>query len=133
MFFWKSFSAAAHAAETAKQIKREQILFFMLRNISFFPVSGSPLFGGGDVIALNENVGYGRAAHVGFLRTTTPYALLLNPDLVATTSDVEQLFAAARRQDGDTALWSPETHENVLRKDRSNASTGSLDARCFST
>jgi len=47
MFFWKSFSAAAHAAETAKQIKREQILFFMLRNISFFPFREARFFGGG--------------------------------------------------------------------------------------
>ncbi len=36
-----------------------------------------------EIIALEQNIGYGRAANVGLRKIKTPYALLLNPDLTA--------------------------------------------------
>jgi len=58
-----------------------------------------------EVISLDKNVGYGRAANIGFRQVKTPYALLLNPDLIAKTEDLERFLRVAERDDENTALW----------------------------
>jgi GT2 family glycosyltransferase len=50
---------------------------------------------GVEVIALNSNLGFGRASNVGLGETKTPYAFLLNPDCVLSPGSLEALVAAA--------------------------------------
>ncbi|WP_417546633.1 glycosyltransferase family 2 protein [Marinobacter sp.] len=48
-------------------------------------------FPGADVVCLERNIGYGRAANRGFARVKTGYALLLNPDIVGTLDKIRLL------------------------------------------
>ncbi len=59
-----------------------------------------------ELIALEQNIGYGRAANIGMEKVETPYALLLNPDLTASISDVKKLFTHTQN-DQSTAIWAP--------------------------
>jgi GT2 family glycosyltransferase len=60
-----------------------------------------------DVIELEQNIGYGRAANVGLNKADTSYALLLNPDLKAAPDDIERLLAHAQSDPSNTAIWGP--------------------------
>lgn len=62
-----------------------------------------------EVLAMEQNLGYGRAANVGLEKVRTPYALLLNPDLVATTSEIDKLLAEAEQSPTEAAIWGPAT------------------------
>ena len=66
-----------------------------------------------EVIAMKNNIGYGRAANVGLRKTETPYALLLNPDLIATWEEIEKLLVHAKNDTSNTAVWGPAS----LKKD----------------
>ncbi|MFC1467967.1 glycosyltransferase family 2 protein [Verrucomicrobiota bacterium] len=66
-----------------------------------------------DVISLDKNIGYGRAANVGLRKADTPYALLLNPDLVTSPEDIQQLLEYAENDTSNTAIWGPAS----LKKD----------------
>ena len=70
-------------------------------------------FPGVEVIAQQQNIGYGRAANVMLRRADTPYALLLNPDLTTTPADIRRLWDYAKSDTSNTAIWGPAT----LRKD----------------
>lgn len=70
-------------------------------------------FPGARVKALPQNIGYGRAANVGLGMIKTPYALLLNPDLIASSDDVERLLARAQ-SDPDSAIWGPASRKEDL-------------------
>ena len=70
-------------------------------------------FPGVEVIAQQQNVGYGRAANVMLRKADTPYALLLNPDLTTTPADIKKLWDYAKSDTSNTAIWGPAT----LRKD----------------
>ncbi|MBM3565481.1 MAG: glycosyltransferase family 2 protein [Alphaproteobacteria bacterium] len=48
-----------------------------------------------QIVRQDENVGFGRAANVGFARVATPYAILLNPDAFCPAETVNRLLAAA--------------------------------------
>jgi len=48
-----------------------------------------------DLIALDENRGYGTAANVGFATKKTPFVLLLNADVWAVDNAVERLVSCA--------------------------------------
>jgi GT2 family glycosyltransferase len=69
------------------------------------------------VILQGTNTGYGRAANVGLRMAATRYVLLLNPDLTATTEQVEKLLARAQQDQDNTAIWGPATRE----EDRADA------------
>ena len=58
-------------------------------------------------IALKQNIGYGRAANLGLEAVETPYALLINPDLIANTEAVQGLLTHALNDDTQTAIWGP--------------------------
>jgi len=62
-----------------------------------------------QVIALGQNIGYGRAANVALGKVETPYALLLNPDLIASYETVERLLEHAIASSDDVAIWGPAT------------------------
>lgn len=62
-----------------------------------------------EVIDAGGNLGYGRAANIGLSRAMGDYALLLNPDLLASPEDIDRLLAHARRDSDDTAIWGPAT------------------------
>jgi GT2 family glycosyltransferase len=64
-------------------------------------------FPGVEIIALPQNIGYGRAANVGLCHVTTPYALLLNPDLMVADKDIDKLFAHTKTSPDNTAIWGP--------------------------
>jgi len=70
-------------------------------------------FPGVEVIAQKQNAGYGRAANVALRNADTPFALLLNPDLTTTPADIRKLWAYAKNDTSNTAIWGPAT----LRKD----------------
>ncbi|MFZ5723707.1 MAG: glycosyltransferase family 2 protein [Pseudomonadota bacterium] len=62
-----------------------------------------------QVIRLARNEGYGRAANRGLAAVATPYAFLLNPDLLMTTDIVESMLAFAQQH--DASLCAPAVKE----------------------
>lgn len=60
-----------------------------------------------EVIALDKNIGYGRAANIAFRNIQTPYAMLLNPDLFAGNDSVKQMMRHAEQVDPDVAILGP--------------------------
>lgn len=64
------------------------------------------------VKALPKNIGYGRAANAGLDMVKTPYALLLNPDLVASADDIQRLLDHARVDHDNTAIWGPASQQS---------------------
>lgn len=71
----------------------------------------SERFPAAEIIRLETNRGYGRAANAGLCLATTPYALLLNPDLTVTTNQVNALLRYTKTCDKKTAIWGPETRK----------------------
>lgn len=65
------------------------------------------------VLAEPINLGYGRAANRALTQVTTPYALLLNPDIIATEAQARQLVTRAKNLGPELALLAPA----VKRKD----------------
>jgi GT2 family glycosyltransferase len=70
-----------------------------------------------EVIALKQNIGYGRAANVGLRNTETPYALLLNPDLKTTAEKIEKLLGLTRNDADNTVIWGPATRRDDFTGD----------------
>ncbi|MBI9020708.1 MAG: glycosyltransferase family 2 protein [Verrucomicrobia bacterium] len=64
-----------------------------------------------EIVRLEKNRGYGRAANAGLCLTTTPYALLLNPDLTVTTNEIDALLRHTKTSTENTAVWGPATRE----------------------
>jgi N-acetylglucosaminyl-diphospho-decaprenol L-rhamnosyltransferase len=62
-----------------------------------------------DVIEQEQNIGYGRAANVALRKTITPYALLLNADIITNTADIKKLLLHAIEETSNTAIWAPTT------------------------
>jgi N-acetylglucosaminyl-diphospho-decaprenol L-rhamnosyltransferase len=69
-----------------------------------------------EILAMEQNLGYGRAANVGLKKVRTPYALLLNPDLVVTTSEIDKLLAEAEQSPPKAAIWGPATSIDEVAK-----------------
>ncbi len=61
---------------------------------------------GATLIRNARNEGYGRANNIGMAAVTTPYALIVNPDLVVGRGSVKALLEAAGRW-LDAALFAP--------------------------
>ena len=51
-----------------------------------------------DVVALDTNVGFGSGANVGVARTTTPYVVILNPDLEVEPGATKALVDVLERE-----------------------------------
>ncbi len=72
-------------------------------------------FPGVQVVALTENVGYGRACHRGLEEVRAPVTALLNPDVELIDDSLRVLLAEAVRADAPKRLLAP----RVLNRDGS--------------
>lgn len=59
------------------------------------------------VIQMDRNIGYGRAANVGFKNCRSRFGLLLNPDLHISEKTVLELYHTAIADPDNTAIWAP--------------------------
>lgn len=62
-----------------------------------------------EVIAMDKNLGYGRAANVALEKIETPYALLINPDIIVSPEQIDALINKAQKHQ-DSAIFAPATH-----------------------
>ena len=60
-----------------------------------------------EIIALNQNIGYGRAANRALEKVSTPYALLLNPDLNVTPAEIDAFLLEVRKSNRKAAVFAP--------------------------
>ncbi len=65
---------------------------------------------GGPLIQTGKNLGYGRANNIGARAATTPYIMVINPDVVVEPGAVAALVAAAESDPGQ-ALFAPKIIE----------------------
>ena len=65
------------------------------------------------LIALEENIGYGCAANRALVKVTTPYALLLNPDITFEINALENLVKYAK-DSSDFAIMAPTTNTTSI-------------------
>ena len=86
----------------------------------------SRTFSGHNVVQMDRNVGYGRAANKGLALCRSRYALLLNPDLTLFEELIDQLLLVAVADDDATAIWAPAT----TSADCSDSPPVSVDAVC---
>jgi len=63
-----------------------------------------------DVIELGRNIGFGGANNVALEKVETPFALLLNPDCVASPEAIEALLIAAARYP-NAAILAPKLYD----------------------
>ncbi|MEW9673279.1 glycosyltransferase family 2 protein [Ammoniphilus sp. 3BR4] len=63
------------------------------------------LFGGFNVIALQDNVGFGPANNIGVKNTQQPYIFFLNIDTELEKDSISELIQAAETSDDDIGLW----------------------------
>ncbi len=62
------------------------------------------------VIKLDQNIGYGRATNVALERIETKYALLVNPDMLLTQNQIDELVEKATHFP-DVTIFAPATQE----------------------
>jgi len=74
-------------------------------------------FPNAEVIKLKQNIGYGRATNIGLHKTETPYAILLNPDLLAEPKAIAQLLAYAENATPQAAIFAPAVKQKDFSKD----------------
>ncbi len=60
-----------------------------------------------QLLQMEQNLGYGRAANRAIAAASTPYLLLLNPDLLASAAAVDQLLATALTLGDSAAIIAP--------------------------
>lgn len=60
-----------------------------------------------SVIQMDRNIGYGRAANVGFENCRSRFGLLLNPDLQISEKTILELYHTAIADLDNTAIWAP--------------------------
>lgn len=65
--------------------------------------------GKAEILAPGINLGYGRAANIGLRRASTPYLMLLNPDLTTSVEDIDKMLAIARNDKWGSIIWAPAT------------------------
>lgn len=68
------------------------------------PEAAAQLLPQARVIVNQKNIGFGRANNIALEQTTTPFALLLNPDCVLDDGAIEALLAGAQRYPGAAIL-----------------------------
>lgn len=72
---------------------------------------------GVTLLAQDQNIGYGRGANVGLRACTTPYALLLNPDITADKTEIDKLLGHMKQAGGRSAICGPATSAQEHRPD----------------
>lgn len=73
------------------------------------------------LIRMAQNEGYGRAANRAFAEVETPYAFLLNPDMQATTANVQAMLEFAGRHESKASLFAPAVVEKDYLKQGATA------------
>lgn len=76
-----------------------------------------------QVMRMKQNLGYGRAANRALAKVTTPYAFLLNPDLIADVESVNAMLVFSEANLFDASLFAPA----VVKKDHLNCGPVSRD------
>ena len=71
---------------------------------------------GVELISLKQNIGYGRAANVGFKAVDTSYGLLLNPDMELSLNDFDLLSQSINRLGSSFAILGPSVMEKQHTK-----------------
>jgi len=61
-----------------------------------------------EILPLEKNLGYGRAANIALEMVKTPYSLLLNPDLYASPTEINELLCLAQSHKGEATVFAPE-------------------------
>jgi len=74
-------------------------------------------FPSAEVVGLEQNIGYGRAANKGFERVETEYALLLNPDIVGGMEAIQQLEQRMACLSDEVAILAPAVSSRDFRRD----------------
>ena len=74
-------------------------------------------FPSAQVISLDRNIGYGRAANKGFERVETEYALLLNPDIVGDMETIQKLEQRMACLSDEVAILAPAVSSRDFRRD----------------
>lgn len=67
------------------------------------------------VINSGKNLGYGRAANIGFKAATTEYALLMNPDVTTSKEAILELLKTAK-ENKNSAICAPRTYKDRISK-----------------
>lgn len=62
-----------------------------------------------ECIALDSNIGYGRAANIGLSKISSQYALILNPDIQANNTLISRLLDKALKYKNHAAIFAPTT------------------------
>ncbi len=65
-----------------------------------------------DVISLDKNLGYGRAANIALSKITTPYAFLLNPDLCLTPELIIEFYETVCESSQVATAYAPAVRDN---------------------
>jgi GT2 family glycosyltransferase len=76
-----------------------------------------------ELVSLKQNLGYGRAANVGFEKVNATYSLLLNPDMELTLKDFDLLSQSVQRLDGSFTILGPA----VMEKQHTNTGIKEVD------
>jgi len=79
----------------------------------------------------NANIGYGRAANIGFSHVTTPYALLLNPDVKMEDGALAAMVDCAEKFPAIGIVGGQMFHETDGRKIYENAYDFNADGLCY--
>jgi GT2 family glycosyltransferase len=109
---WNAGPSLAGCVDSLRESAREadaRIEFVLVDNASYDSAVEKLELDRGDVVVRNQvNAGYGVAAAQGIARSTAPWILLVNPDLVVEPAFVRAMLDAADRAADDVATLVPE-------------------------
>lgn len=70
-----------------------------------------------QIIRLDRNQGYGRAANRGLRAVTTPYGFLLNPDMITTPDAMQAMLEFAQKHDGEASVFTAAVVSRDFRRE----------------
>lgn len=126
-----SHDSAQVLAECLMALKAEGVAAIVVDNASKDDTRAIAAAQGARVVANPRNEGYGCANNAGIAACATPYALIVNPDLVLQPGAIAALLAAALRYP-DAGLFAPRIVEpsgRVFLQPRSLLSPAHLNLR----
>lgn len=105
-----AYDSAAVLPSCLDAIERNGIGVVVVDNASLDGSAEIAARAGAHVIRNSQNQGYGRANNQGVLAATTPFVLIVNPDLMLSRDAVSKLLAAAGRYP-DGVIFAPRITE----------------------
>ncbi|MGL5362167.1 MAG: glycosyltransferase family 2 protein [Bosea sp. (in: a-proteobacteria)] len=105
-----AFDSAHALPDCLTALAGEGVRMIVVDNASSDASANIAIALGAKLIRNARNEGYGRANNIGMAAVTTPYALIVNPDLVVGKGSVAALLEAASRWQ-DAALFAPRITE----------------------